>query len=434
MNPVGEHHLLDMVKRYGRHLWIGNHPPFEFDNLLLQGCTNFRAPASLHRRFDVVWSHETDIASLSALALPLYLDELVRFVGEEGRIVFRYTQSAEVTLVHLKRHFGRHPMLDAEVEYETQDKAGVLNTVFRVRRKHVDAYASDLWTFAVLTVGARKANVVEYLRSIRAQDPERRHEILICGPRADEYEPYGPRYNDRPYSTQFVDICAKKNDLAELAKHPNLLIVHDRYKLDDNFFAGFEDYGYDFDFLSVRQHYECGTEFPAYATLSKEAHSFVWHAPIALADTNRVYPLSFLNGGLLAFKTHALRQLTFNELLFWNQAEDCDLSRWMMDHSLPPRFNSFSSATVLGLKPSYTKGFRPEHPPVRRPAREEPVEEPKPEVPGLAKRARTAVARPYRTVRRGAARNFRKLAALGLLTGLAMQAAILYFLINGRDR
>lgn len=431
MNATGERGLLDMVKRYGRHLWIGNHPPFEFDNLLLQGCTNFRGPPTMHRRYDVVWSHETDIASLSPLSVPLYLDELVRFVGAEGRIVFRYTQSADVTLVHLKRHFGRHPMLDAEVEFETQEKQ-VYQTVFRIRRKHVDAYESRDWTFAILTVGARKNNVVEYLRSIRARDPERRHEILICGPRAAEYEPFGPVYNERQYSTKFTDICAKKNDLAELATMPNLLIVHDRYKLDDNFFEGFEDYGYDFDFLSVRQRYECGTEFPAYATLSKERHSFTWDAPIVLADVNRVYPLSFLNGGLLAFKTHALRQLPFNELLFWNQAEDCDLSRWMMDHSLPPRFNSFSSATVLGLKPSYTKAFRPEYPPIRPPVRA--AAEPKADPAGLARRARAAVVAPYRQARRGAARNFRKLAALGLVTGLAMQAAILYFLLNGRDR
>lgn len=431
MNPVGEHPLIELAKRTGRHLWIGNHPPFDFDNLLLPGCTNFRAPSSLHRQYDVVWSHELDIATLVPESLPLYLDELVRFVGAEGRLVFRYTQSTEVTIVHLKRHFGRHPMLDAEVESESQEK-GTFDTVIRIRRKRLDAYASTDWTFAILTVGTRKANVVEYLRSIRALDPGRRHEIIVCGPRAPEYEPFAPRYHEKQYSTRFVDICAKKNDLAELATRPNLLIVHDRYRLDENFLAGFEDYGYDFDFLSVRQHYECGTAFPAYATLSKERQSFSWDSPIALADANRVYPLTFLNGGLLAFKTHVLRELPFNELLFWNQAEDCELSRWMIDHALPPRFNSFSSATVLGLKPSYTKAFRPEFPPVGSPALK--TVETKAEPAGLVRTLRATVARPYRRARRGAARHFRKLAAAGLAAGLAMQAAILYFLLIGRDR
>ncbi len=418
--------LLALVRRHKRHLWVGNNPPFDFDSVFLPGSTNYRTSAGHHRAYDVVWSFEPDVAMLPPESVTLYLDELVRCLGADGRLVVRYHEHAKFTVVQLKRFLGRHPFLDVEVEHEKVRQADGWVTVFRVRRQHLAEYASADWTLAILTQGKKVANVVAFLQSVRDQDPDRRHELIVCGPAHPAYEPFGVRVHAKEYSAEFGDICTKKNDLAHLATHPNLMLVHDRYRLDPGFFAGFDRYGHDFDFLTVPQSYDTGEEFPSYCTGSKKRHTFAWTPPIALTDYSRVYPQHYINGGLLVVKTHTLRALRLNDLLFWNQAEDCEFTRWLQDHSLPPRINLFSRATVMGLTPAYSQFFTPERaddseedppPPAARPAA------PAPPRPGLADRVRHALHL-----------RFRKIAAVTVAVMLAAQAAILYLLLTGGHR
>jgi len=419
----GEHPLLTLATQPLRQLWIGSNSPLPFESVLLSGCTNFRGPSSLHRSFDVVWFYEQDLMHIPPTSLPLYLDESVRFLGEEGQLVLRYTQSREVTVFQVKRYFGRHPNLDVQVAQEFLGEAGSVTTVLRIRRLNYKAYESQDWTFAILTQGKKVSNVVSYLQSIRNEDPSARHEILVCGPPNDAYRDYGVKYLDRTYSSKFSDICSKKNDLARYATRPNLLIVHDRYTLDRGFLAGFNEYGSDFDFVTVAQRYECGTDFPSYCAMSKTRHQFIFADPITIEDVNHWYPMSFLNGGLLAFKTHNLRTLPFNELMFWGQAEDVEYSRWMFEHSLPPRINLFSSATVLGLTPEYTAIFRSE--------KENIVDnyEPESDAPEIEEEVLPVI--PLRgRARHWVRRHFRKFALFGALIMVAVQLVTLYLILS----
>ena len=152
--------LLALVRRHKRHLWVGNNPPFDFDSVFLPGSTNYRTSAGHHRAYDVVWSFEPDVAMLPPESVTLYLDELVRCLGADGRLVVRYHEHAKFTVVQLKRFLGRHPFLDVEVEHEKVRQADGWVTVFRVRRQHLAEYASADWTLAILTQGKKVANVV----------------------------------------------------------------------------------------------------------------------------------------------------------------------------------------------------------------------------------------------------------------------------------
>jgi hypothetical protein len=51
----------------------------------------------------------------------------------------------------------------------------------------------------------------------------------------------------------------------------------------------------------------------------------------------------------MVFKTHALRECPFNDLLYWNQAEDVEVSRTFTDAGMPPRMNYRSSATTINI-------------------------------------------------------------------------------------
>ena len=405
--------LSDLVRDHARHFWAGTHPPFPAASQNLLARNNLRASPDHHRAYDVVWCYETDLADVRPESQVIYLDELLRLLGADGRLVVKFREDRHFTLVKLKRFLGRHPFLDVSVETEISLPQYGWVTVYRVRRKHLAEYASGEWSLAILTQGKKVANVVAFLKSVRDQDPHRRHEIIVCGPPHPEYEPFGVRMHTKEYSPVLADICTKKNDLADVATRPNLLLVHDRYVLDPGFFDGFERYGHDFDFLTVPQRYETGEEFPAYVTMSKWRTEFVWRAPIVLASYDRVYPLQYLNGGLLAVKTHTLRALRLNELLFWNQAEDCELAGWLLAHSLPPRVNPISRATVLGLTPAYTATFVPEKPDDSEEEHNQPP--PAPRGPKAWLRQR-----------------FRWLVAAGVAAGLLSQAVVIGLLLARR--
>src|SRR5205823_5330998 len=104
--------LLALARQRKRHLWSGNNPPFDFNAVALLGSTNLRVSPTHHRAYDVVWSVEPDIAAVRPETLPLYLDELVRCLGADGRLVVRFVENLQFTVVQLKRFLGRHPFLD----------------------------------------------------------------------------------------------------------------------------------------------------------------------------------------------------------------------------------------------------------------------------------------------------------------------------------
>ncbi len=403
--------LLDLVGRPGKQLWLGGNPPFDFDSLELYSCTNFRAPAELHQKFDVVWCYEVPLSNLRTDQHLLALDEMIRFIGAKGTLVLRIIM--EMSGIPVKNILGRRPGLTARITHEEEDAAGLLICVVELERADIGCYRPAPWTIGVLTQNTRKENVVALLQSVREQDPAGEHEIIICGPEDPEYAFARPRYLPQTYSAALPEISRKKNDIAKAATRPNLLIVHDRYRLDDGFFQGFQRYGYDFDFLTVPQRFESGDEFPSYCHMSEETLRMT--PPRAAADLNALRFTPYINGGLMIFKTHTLRRLPLNELCFWNQAEDVELTVTMMRHGIAPRYNPYSSATTLGVDKSVLRSFLPaaDLPPVPPPG------------PLADRRAAPAVAgRPARSFARAAALG---LGVLGILAGLAVacrQAAL----------
>lgn len=355
---------LDQLARTpGRHAWIGDHAPYDFVGLPLRGATNLRAAAVHHGRYDVVWCYEDALAGFRPGQHELLVDELVRLIGERGRLVVRIDRNlADFTLVGLKHLLGRRHDTRVVVEHETADDA--FTVVFGIERAGMDQRRSDAWTCAVQTRGNRAEQVVEFCRSVRDQDPDRRHEILVWGPAHPAYEPFDVTCHDPGYRDHLAEISRKKNDIASRARHPNLLIVHDRYRLDPGFFAGFARFGHDFDLVTVPQRYACGTHFPAY--VAAEGTILGRGRSIDCRDYDTLRPGQYLNGGLLVAKTETLRAIRLNDLLFWNQWEDVELAWEFRNRGLPPRVNCFSSATTLGIGPEYTRHFIPERTALRQ--------------------------------------------------------------------
>jgi hypothetical protein len=218
----------------------------------------------------------------------------------------------------------------------------------RVRRNDLQRYRPAPWTMAVVTQGTRVENVERFCKSVRDQDPEQCHEILVHGSPHPSYDAYGVRYVEpEPNTLEGLTLGQKKNAIARAARHPNLLIAHDRYVIDEGFFDGFARFGYDFDFCAVQQTYDDGEPYPAYCALN--ADGLFWAPTVHCENYNALHVNQYVNGGLMVFKTHALLACPFNDLLYWNQAEDVEVSRVFTDSGMPPRMNYLSGATTIGI-------------------------------------------------------------------------------------
>lgn len=339
-------------------IWIGSFSPINSEVSNILHSTNYRSAPNLHQKFDCVWIYESMISDF--LGWKILIDESIRLLKEDGYLVVRFVENSSISITSLKYFINSNINLEAEVFWEDYKPTlqSIFTIIFKIRRKNIKQYCDDKWSFAILTQGSKVENVVQFIRSIRSSDVDFKHQIIISGPKDERYSEFAVEYNEKSYSGDYAEISKKKNDIVKLARNSNILIAHDRYVLNADFFSGFEKYGYDFDFLTIKQFYESGSEFPSYCAVLRK--DFIWSQPVKCGDYSFVSEEHYLNGGLMIFKKHTISTVPFNQMLFWNQQEDLELSKRMMLSGIVPRINFLSSATTVGISESYTASFRKE--------------------------------------------------------------------------
>lgn len=350
--------LIEQLALTGERAWVGDTAP---DGLLFVCCDLYRLPGfrpspEHFGRYESVWIAQ------DALALQgwrILLDSCVRMLVPQGTLIVRYLQNQHLSIPSLKRYLFRKYGVRVSVRAESVGN-GELVTAFQIEREKSSLPKEKTWTFGLLTQGKKVDMVERFCRSVREfGGPD--HEIIIVGPRHSVYEPYQPTYIDKAYSTAFSDICVKKNDIIERAAHENLCILHDRYILNKDFFSGFDEFGYDFDFLTIRQHHASGKIYPSYCAMD-DGGDLIWGPIYECGNENETWKRHYLNGGLIIGKRELLRAVPFNALIFHNQAEDVELARVLEDHSVVPRINRLSSA-VTDVADHLTDAFTyAEHP------------------------------------------------------------------------
>jgi hypothetical protein len=354
-----EPYLLEIVQKYKNQAWIGTRPPFNMDIVDLLNCTNFRLATKYHQKYDVIWMYEHMVSDLRQNGWRLVFDEIIRMINGIGIVVIRSQECKSMTIVKIKNFFYRRFGIKVKVEHEDIDKEKMIWTlVLKIERLYIKEYNSKLWTFAMLTGGKKEETVIEFLKSIRKGKNGSSHEIIIAGPRSKNYDQYDVKYlNLESFrDNEFAEISRKKNAIADIAKNSNLLIAHDRYVLNDDFFSGFEKFGYDFDFLTIKQYYETGKEFPSYCC--RRSADLIWTTPYKIDNYNQYYDSQYINGGLMIFKTNTLKNIRFNDLLMWNQMEDVEVCKEFTAQGIVSRINFLSSAKTIGIDEKYTSTFQ----------------------------------------------------------------------------
>ncbi|MDA9230942.1 hypothetical protein N9O56_00010 [Rickettsiales bacterium] len=326
----------------------------------------FRLPYSYHQKYKTVTATEDDFAT--HINWQHELDEMIRLIGSEGKIVIKCGNSLSHNMFSVKNYLGRRLGIEVKIEEESPLWAQKMykkekwskddyctTATFHIKRKNLEIYQDKSWTFAILTLGNKIEDVKKFCALIRDLDKKCEHQILIFGPKNSAYDQYKVDYiNDRIQkkyqNDQHSRICEKKNIIIDNAKNQNLLICHDRYYLDKNFFKGFEKYGYDFDFLSIDTAYEDkNIWFPHYVKMSNFIHNFAWNKERFCFKRkdfakNNALDNIFINGGLMIFKRDIVKQIRFNECNFHYQIEDVEITKEFAKYHIPPRVNLFSKA------------------------------------------------------------------------------------------
>lgn len=352
--------LLHYESEGKKQIWIGRKPPLDMPTADMAASAGFRLSNIHHHSYDTVWAYETMLDDLGQKGWKLALDEMIRLLKEEGRLIMRMRKDGRPSYVQVKGFLGRHMGVEVSVEYEWYHKpSGVWTAVFSIRRLDFAQYLRKDWTFAILTLGNKPDNVVRFLQSVREYEPDGTSEIIVVGPHDARYDAFGVKYIelDQFRDDDYAEIGKKKNAVIQAASGTNLLIAHDRFALGPGFFKGFEKYGYDFDFSTVSQYDENGKEMPAYGAINGHlwSTSMIW-----VREYRNLYPHQYVCGGLTVFKTATVRKIGYNSLLMWDQMEDVELTDVFVERGFVPRVNFISDALVLETRPGFFESFRAE--------------------------------------------------------------------------
>lgn len=336
---------LSLIKKLdlsGERAWIGDAAPAEiaFTACDLFPLPGFRPTVDHFTRYDSVWIVQD---ALTIQGWRILLDSCIRMLRASGTLVVRYLQNQHLSIPALKKFLSRKYGIRVQLTAEVIDN-GEFITAFRIERNNLASASARTWSFGILTQGKKVDMVAAFCRSIRDFGGAA-HEIIIVGPHHADYDAYAPVYIDKSYSSEFADICVKKNDIIDRATHENLCILHDRYVLHQDFFSGFDGYGYDFDYLTVRQHHASGKIYPSYCAMDDGA-GLIWGPIYECGNENETWDCHYLNGGLVIAKRSLLQAVPFNALIFHNQAEDVELAKVLESHSVLPRINRLSSAVT----------------------------------------------------------------------------------------
>ncbi|WP_374638511.1 hypothetical protein [Agrobacterium salinitolerans] len=277
---------------------------------------------------------------LEAQGWRIQIDSCLRLLKPSATFRVRFLQNGHMSVFSVKNHISRRWGTTATVEEESFD--GLLcDVTFRIHR---ETFTKKEWTFGVLTLGKKSEIVQRFVKSIREFGGPS-HQIIVCGPHDEALDDYDVEYITTQYRADLAEICRKKNDIVKKAQHDNICLTHDRYWLNEDFFTGFDIFGYDFEFVTVKQVHESGKLYPSYCSID-DGGNLVWGRISSVLDQGRSFVSHYMNGGMIVAKRQVLLDVPFNETLFHNQAEDVELAHELAARKILPRYNMFSSATT----------------------------------------------------------------------------------------
>ncbi|RYZ78281.1 MAG: hypothetical protein EOP06_29335, partial [Proteobacteria bacterium] len=347
--------LLQNLSETSRVAWVGELPPvlsYQAISAPLDGSRIYRSHPELHQRFDVVFLVEQDLGALKHWRQTL--DDVLRLISPGGRLVLKFSESSFLSIYALKFFLSNWTNREVAIESEFRNLDGQYTIGLRLTRLTKREDSLDDWTFAIISDGKRPEAVQTFVESVLRLQGLDKFEILICGP--NPLFPLPPQLRVITPPEQFQTqgwITRKKNEIVAAAQYSNLVVAHDRYVLPSDFLKKMYLYGGDFDVLTPRQETLDGSRFPDWVTVGSD-----WNwSPGALMEPHDDSPFGYLNGGFIIAKTAILRETPWNDLLFWNQAEDVELTRQLANRGRVHRYAPSVVVISTVARQQYVRDF-----------------------------------------------------------------------------
>jgi len=253
--------------------WIGDSlSPLSGTELVLDLSTNMRLDPSHHGKYKTVWIYSKSIFEYFD-SWKIILDETIRTIDEEGNLIVRSIDSEFGTLFDLKSQLFRNKNLSTTLIKQIKINDSELISIFHIKRLAPSLYRDKSWSIGILSNGQKEDLIIRLINSL--SDANTNHiplEFIIAGPylKSVVSDDINIKYVIPDIDDNLPRISEKKNKIILNANNSNIAIFHDRYICDKNYFEGFEQFGYDFDYLTIRQSYESGLEFPSYLSFKNK--------------------------------------------------------------------------------------------------------------------------------------------------------------------
>ena len=207
------------------------------------------------------------------------------------------------------------------------------------------------FTFGVITTEAAQRSVKYIVDSIRAMYSEYKHdyEIVVVGGNTDikEADLTVVSFDEQ---SKPAWITKKKNLITRLAKHENVVYLHDYICPNSNWRTGFEVFGSDFDLCMTPILNTDGTRYRDWSLWWDDDSLLAKHydrlIPYTVTDMSKSM---YFSGAYWVAKRRVMEAVPLDESLSWGQGEDVKWSKQIREHY---RFsiNTHSSVGMLKYK------------------------------------------------------------------------------------
>jgi len=229
----------------------------------------------------------------------------------------------------------------------------------------------EKWTFWIITNWKRKDWIIQVIESIIKQNIPH-YEIIICWFLEDKsiIDTFNIKYIEFTEKDNIGWITKKKNLVVENALYENLMIMHDKIILDNNWFKWMKEYWNNFESLSCITHTSDWRRYSDWKiALWKDLyyiHNKVYNKIKFFVNQwiykeslwfNQFYldykdwdEKSVVIGHFNIVKKSIISKVKWDENLYWNCAEDIALSYDLSSNWYLNKFNSYSKVTSLNYR------------------------------------------------------------------------------------
>jgi len=351
--------LFEKISSGDKVFWAGANPPlpwFISTSQILDNEKDHRLPNHFHQSFEIVYLLEINLGDYKNW--PLIIDESLRLLSPGGLLFLRMTDTPLLSIFELKNFINTWGKFTVYLDNSFIDGNRILgfeNLMIKKRTCELKTFS-----FGVITNGNKLENLKSFIDSVLniTTDEGEQIEIIVCGPNNIENEIKNHcstiKFINEPDAFKSIGwITKKKNMIVEACENENLIIAHDRYIFPNNFIKNFKIFGQDYSVLVCKQELENKTRIPDWVTIGNE---WGWTTP-GILEYGDWSHYNFINGGIIIAKSNVLKKSPWNELLFWNQAEDVELTRTLKQNGFVPRLARNILVYSLPMRKNFMEGF-----------------------------------------------------------------------------